>query len=322
LTLQWQDFSDRVLKPAIATIANKIDTDGLMMAKRYTSAAVGTPGTTPNALLTYANAGAYMAQEGTPRDGMWSMVLEPIAMATIVDANKGLFQQSDQIGEQYMSGLMGRALGFKWHEDQNVNVHTVGPLGGTPLVDGASQSTTSGWAAYTDLLTKGWTSSAATRLNRGDIVTLAGVNAVNPQNRATLGRLRQFVVASTTEGNVSSTSGGAATLRLRPAIISAGQFQNVSAAPADNAAVTVLGAANTQTPTNIAFHRDAYVLGMADLEMPEGVHFSGRVSDKQLGISIRMVRQYTINNDSIPARFDVLYGWYPLLPEMATRVQG
>ena len=161
LTMQLQDFSERVLQQAIAEIANKIDTDGLVMAKNNTFNAVGTPGTVANQLLTYATAGAYMSQEGTPRDGLRTMILEPLSMATIVDALKGLFQQSDQIGEQYMQGLMGRALGFKWAEDQNVTIQTVGPLGGTPQVSGASQGITTGWAPYTDLLTSGWSAAAA-----------------------------------------------------------------------------------------------------------------------------------------------------------------
>ena len=322
LTMQLQDFSERVLQPAIAEIANHIDTDGLMMAKNNTFNAVGTPGTTPNALLTYATAGAYMSQEGTPRDGLRTMILEPLGMATIVDTLKGLFQQSDQIGEQYMQGLMGRALGFKWAEDQNVAVQVVGPQGGTPLVAGASQGLLVGWAPYTDLLTNGWSAAAAVRLNRGDIITIAGVFAVNPRNRQSVGRLRQFVVASQTEGAISSDASGNATIRVRPAIIAGGQFQNVTLQPANGAAITVLGAANAQGPRNIAYHRDSFVLGMADLEIPEGVHFAARVSDKQLGISIRMVRQYTINNDSIPARFDVLYGWAPLIPEMACAICG
>lgn len=322
LTLNLQDFSERVLAPAIAEIANHIDTDGLMMAKNRTANVVGIPGSTPNQLLTYATAGAYMSQEGTPRDGLRSMILEPLAMATIVDTLKGLFQQAEEIGEQYMQGLMGRALGFKWAEDQNVAVHTVGPLGGTPVVNGANQGLLVGWADFTDLAVNGWTAAIGPRLNQGDIITISGVTAVNPRNRQSVGRLREFVVASQSEGQVSSDGTGASIVRVRPAIIAGGQFKNVTALPLNGATITVLGTAGTNSPRNMAYHRDAFVLGMADLELPEGVHFSGRVSDKQLGISIRMVRQYAISTDTIPARFDVLYGWAPLLPELACGIAG
>lgn len=310
LTLQLGEFSDRILKPALATIANKIDRDGLALYWDVYNA-VGTPGTTPNALLTYLQAGAKMDFEATPRDGLRSLCIEPTAQATIVDALKGLFQSSEKIKNQYEMGNMGLAGGFKWSMDQNVITHTVGPLGGTPLVNGASQTGAS-------LVTDGWTAAAASRLKRGDIFTIAGVNAVNPQTRESTGQLRQFVVTA----NVSSDAGGNLTAAISPSITTSGAFQTVTGSPADNAAITVLGAASTVSPANMAFHRDAFSLATVDLIMPSGVDFAARVADPQLGISIRMVRAYDINNDKLPCRFDVYYGWKTLYPELACRIQG
>lgn len=326
LTLSLQDFSDRVLAPAMAQLANRVDERALTAARYNTYNVLGTPGTTPNALLTYAQAGALLTQAGTPHDGLRSLSLEPIAMATIIDALKGLFQQADEIGRQYMQGMMGRALGFKWNEDPNIVTHTVGPLGGTPQVSGASQGLTTGWAGYTDLLTKGWTASAAVRLNRGDIITIAGVAPVNPLSRtsvATAARpLQHFVVSSTTEGNFSSDGSGNGSLRIRPALITAGPFQNVTASPADSAPITVVGTAGSTHVRNMAVHRDAYVLGCADLEMPDGVDWKARVALPELGISLRAVRQYAISTDTFPTRFDILYGIWPLLPETSVSILG
>jgi hypothetical protein len=304
LTMQLQDFSQRVLQPALAQLANEVDYDGMLMAKNRTANIVGTPGTPVNTLLTYAQALAMMDQEGAPRDGLRSIVLEPMAMAVIADALKGLTERGPSIAEQYMSGMLTRAWGADWGQDPNVAVHTTGPLGGTPAVAGANQGLLTGWAEFTDLLTSGWTAAAALRLNQGDIIQIAGVQAVNPLNRSTVGRLRHFVVESTAGGNISSDASGNATVRIRPAIIAGGQYQNVTIRPANGALITIVGTANTVGPRNVVYHRDAYVLGMADLEMPEGVHFSGRVSSREMGFSIRMVRQYTISNDSIPARLN------------------
>ena len=108
-------------------------------------------------------------------------------------------------------------------------------------------------------------------------------------------------------------------------LIYGGQFQNASASPGGAATVSfsslATGAANAVTaPQNVMFHRNAYTMAAADLELPEGVHFAGRASDKEIGLSIRVVRQYTINNDAIPTRLDVLYGWAPLYQELACRV--
>ena len=312
MTLSIDDFSDRVLKPAMATIANRIDSDGLAQARSIYNA-VGTPGTTPNQLLTYLQAGEKLDFEATPRDKQRSVVINPTANALLVDNLKGLFQSSDQIADQYESGNMGQAAGFKFSMDQNVLTHQVGPLGGTPLVNGAAQT-------GSNLVVDGWTAAAALRLRRGDVFTIAGVFAVNPQTRQSTGQLRQFVVTA----DVSSNASGQATIPISPAIIPGAteQFRTVTNSPADNAAITVLGAADTLTPLNLAFHKTAFALGCADLILPGGVDAASRSADKKTGLSIRMVRQYDINQDRFVARFDVLYGWTVLYPELACRIQG
>jgi hypothetical protein len=310
LSLNIDDFSKRIIRPAIAAVANKIDRDGLALYKDVYNT-VGTPGTTPSALLTYLQAGAKMDFEACPRDGQRALVIDPNAQASTVDALKGLFQSSEQIKDQYESGNMGRTAGFKWSMDQNINTHTVGPLGGTPLVNGATQSGSS-------LVTDGWTAAAASRLKKGDVFTIAGVNAVNPQSRQSTGQLRQFVVTA----DVSSDGSGNLTVAISPAIAATGAFQTVDALPADNAAITVLGAAGTLSPANLAYHPDAFTFACADLVMPGGVDMASRVSDKQLGMSIRMVRAYDINNDKFPCRLDILYGWKTIYPELACRIQG
>jgi P22 coat protein - gene protein 5 len=311
LSLSLDEFSDRIIKPAMATIANKIDRDGLALYKKVNNA-VGTPGTTPSALTTYLQAGAKMDYEAVPRDGMRSLVIDPTAQVSIVDALKGLFQSSEQIKKQYEMGNMGLAAGFKWSMDQNVNAHVTGAQGGTPLVNGATSS------GATTLVTDGWSNSISGLLKEGDVFTIAAVYAVNPQSRASTGQLRQFVVTA----DASSNGSGQSTLSIYPAIISSGSTQTVSALPADNAAITVLGAASTTSPTGLAYHRDAFVLGCADLLLPTGVDMAARVTDKQLGMSIRAVRQYAISTDTFPCRFDVLYGWKAVYPELACRIQG
>lgn len=318
LTLDINDFSDKILKSAVATIANKIDRDGLTYAYQRTYNAVGTPGTTPSALRTYLLAGAKLDENGCPRDGKRSVVINPDAQVEIVDALKGLFQSSTQVKNQYERGVMGTASGFDWAMDQNIVTHTVGPLGGTPLVNGAQAGLTTGWAATGSLITDGWTAAAASRLKKGDVFTIAGVYMVNPQSRQSTGKLQQFTVTA----DVSSDGSGNLTLTMAPQIISAGQFQNVTNAAADNAAITVLGAASTLSPQNLAYHENAFTVATADLELPSGVDFAARAADKAAGFSVRMVRAYDINTDAFPCRLDVLYGWAELYPEWACRVVG
>ena len=318
LALSLDMFSDRVLKPAIAAIANKIDRDGMSMATLQTANIVGTAGTPPTGLITYLTAGAYLDSEGAPRDGRRSCIVEPFTSATIVDSLKGLFVPSDRIGNQYEKGLMGRdSAGMNWKMDQNVVSQTFGSFAGTAVCNTTTASgfLTSGWASSSTITL---TATGTVSLNAGDVFQIAGVFAVNPQNRQAYGtnKLRNFVVKQA----VSATDGTMSVV-VSPAVITAGQFQNVSIpTTSSTAAITFFNKAGTVSPQNIIMHRNAFTLAVADLELPEGVHFAGRASDKEIGLSMRVVRQYTINNDSIPTRLDVLYGWAPLYPELACRV--
>ena len=321
LALSLDMFSDRVLKPAIAAIANKIDYDGLIMAKNNTANIVGTAGTPPTGLLTYLTAGAYLDSEAAPRDGKRSCTVEPFTSATIVDALKGLFVPSDVISKQYKKGMMGRdSAGMNWYMDQNVASQTFGSYAAKTLATNTATFTgslTTGWASSSTITLVASSSSAT--LNQGDVIQIAGVYAVNPQNRQAYGsgKLRNFVVTATTA--VAGSPG--TSIIVSPAIITAGQFQNVSVtATSATAVVTPFDKLGTVSPQNLVMHKNAFTLATADLELPDGVHFAGRASDKEIGLSIRVVRQYTINNDSIPTRLDVLYGWAPLYPELACRV--
>jgi hypothetical protein len=320
LALSLDMFSDRVLKPAIAAIANKIDFDGLTMAKNSTANIVGTAGTPPTGLITYLTAQAYLDSEGAPRDGRRSCIIEPFTSATIVDSLKGLFNPQTQVSNQYTKGLMGRdSGGMNWKMDQNVVNQTFGSYSDTLSTNTATftGSISTGWASSSTITLVSSAGTAA--LKQGDVIQIANVFAVNPQNRAAYGsgKLRNFVVSA----NVTVASGGGTAVTVSPAIITGGQFQNVVVtATSSTAVVTPFNKTGATSPQNIIMHKNAFTLATADLELPDGVHFAGRASDKELGLSIRVVRQYTINNDSIPTRLDVLYGWAPLYPELACRV--
>lgn len=311
LALRIDDFSQRFIVPAIAAVVNAIDYDGMQLYKKVWNV-VGTPGTVPTDLSTYLDAGVALDNSLCPRgDGLRSMVINPRMQGTLVNALKGLFQDSTEVARQYKEGTMGRTAGFKFSMDQNTATHTVGPLGGVPLVNNAGQT-------GSNLVTDGWTAAAALRLKEGDTFTIAGVYQVNLQNRTSIGVLQNFRVTA----DAYSDAGGNVTIPIDPPITPAGSSQTVSASPADNAPLTINGAANTATPQGLAFHRDAFAFACADLPLPGGVDKAARVSSKQLGISLRMVRAYDINQDKFPCRLDLLGGWAMLRQELACRVQS
>jgi hypothetical protein len=320
MTQEIDAVRDRYVRPAAAALANVIDYDGLNTLFKDIYQSVGTPGTTPSTNLTYLQAGAKLTDSAAPTDGRVA-VLDPTAMVTLANANLALFNPSAQISEQYRQGqFASRALGVsEWYEDANVAKYTTGTYtASTPLVDGASQTGST-------LATDGWASGAAT-LNKGDIFTLAAVYAVNPVSYASTGQLQQFVVTATT----SDASGDMATLPISPSIITSGQLQTVTASPANNAVITVLGTtspaggtlAATVTSQSLVYHPDAFALVMSDLHRPTSGAEATVVRSKELGVSIRMVQQYQIGTDSEPTRLDILYGWATLRPTLACRVQG
>ena len=312
LGLSIDDFSDRFLKPAAATIANKIDYDGLGL---YTTVpnVVGAIGTVPTDLATYLDAGVALDEAMAPRDNQRSVVISPKMQASLVNGLKGLFQSSDKIADQYESGTMGLTAGFKFSMDQNCRSHTAGPLGGAPIVSGAGQTGSS-------LLTSGWTAAAAARLKKGDTFTIANVFAVNGQNRQTSTTLRTFTVMS----DFSSAADGTGSISIYPPIVGPATpaQQTVSALPAASAPLTITSGTASQTTSavGLAFHKDAFTLATADLPLPGGVDMASRVSSNQLGISLRTVRQYNISTDMFPCRIECLFGWAALYPELACRI--
>ena len=240
MTQEIEEVRKRYVAPAATALANVIDYDGLNTVYTDVYQSVGVPGTTPSSNLTYLQANAKLTNSAVPSDGRVA-VLDPTSMVTLANANLALFNPSAQISEQYREGqFASRALGVsEWYEDANVAKFTTGSYTtSTPLINGASQTGSS-------LVTDGWASSAAT-LNKGDIFTIAGVYAVNPVSYASTGALQQFVVTATT----TSSGVDMAALPISPSIITSGQLQTVTASPADNAAITVVGAgASTMTAT-------------------------------------------------------------------------
>ncbi len=313
LALSIDEFSDRFIQPAMLSLANQVDVDLLTLAANSVYNAVGTPATTPATLLTYLQARQKLTENACPQDNNRSIHINPLASATIVDALKGLFQSSEQISNQYEMGKMGKSIGADWYESQNVLSHTGGQLGGTPLVNGVPAS------GATTLVTDGWTAAAANRVKAGDIFTIAGVYSVNPITKVSTGQLQQFVVTA----DASSSAGGAATISISPAINSTvNSLQNVSAAPADNAALTFKHTASQVYANNIMMHKNAFILGCADLQLPGGVDFAAQATDKDSGLSLRMVRQYAIGTDTFPCRVDILYGTLAARPEWACKIIG
>lgn len=320
LKMSIDRFSERYLQPAGKRLATELDKRiGARFYPRISNFS-GTPGTKPNTTLAVANAQAYLDNLGVPRDSR-TLALEPLAMAAMVDATKGLFNDQKSLGDQYKTGLVKTHLGVDYQMSPNVPTHTVGGLGGTPLVNGANQgtinvgATDNPYAATTSVVTDGWTAAAANRLKAGDVINFAGVNAVNPDGKGDLGYLRDFVV----QADVASDGSGNATIVVSPAIIAGGAYQNVTARPADNAPITVrTGTASTAYRQNILFHKDAFTMVTVDMDLPNGMDMAERMVSN--GVSMRFVRGFDITNNKRLCRFDMMAGFGSLQRDWALRL--
>lgn len=316
-------FKERYLKPAGLKLAALLDYRIGTLMKNSFHQMVGTPGTPPATFADLLNAGVPLDRMSVPRDGMRMAAIEPGANASIVAGLSGLFNNKEVLGEQYKTGIIKTGAGLDLAMSQNVPSHTVGPLGGTPLVNGANQglinsgATDNPYVATTSLVTDGWTAAAALRLNQGDTFTIAGVFSVNPETKASTGVLQSFLVTA----NTSSDGSGNATIVISPAIIAGGAYQNVTARPADNAAITVTsGAANTTYTNNLIWHRDAFTFVSPKQELPGGMDMAYQASlADEGGVSLRFVRGFDITNNKFVSRFDILWGGAVTLPNFGVR---
>ena len=305
LTLTVEEFSERYAKPAAAEIANQVDYDVIGNFNQFFNL-LGAPGTTPQTFLALASVAQRMDEAGVPQDGR-TLLLNPAAYWTMADALKALFVQS--VSEPALKGFLARIANFDIFESQNIQSQTVGAYAGAGVVNGAAQT-------GSNLVTNGWTGGVVGLLKQGDVITVAGVNAVNPKNRQSTGSLQNFVVTA----NVSSDGGGNATIPVYPPITTTGAYQTVTGSPANGAAITVKGVASNTYPQNIAFVRDAIGLVCVPMEVPGGVDFAARTMYKN--ISMRLIRAYDITNDIFATRLDVLYGTTAFYPELGARLTG
>ena len=310
LTMQLDDFAERVLKPRISQLASSIDADVATSFKSIYQS-VGTPGTVPSTSLVLLQAQQKLNEAAAVMSPRYATV-NPAANAGLVEGMKGLFNPTDTISRQFKNGMMGEGvLGFEEiNMSQSISQHTTGTTPTAPIV--AATVTAEGSTSLAISF-----SSGSPTFRIGDVFTVANVFAVNPQTRQSTGSLQQFVVTANLD--ISSTTTG--TLTVSPAMYtSANALATINAFPASGAALTFLGGSATQYPQNLIYHKDAITFATADLLLPQGVDMASRQVHN--GISMRIVRQYDINNDRLPCRIDVLYGFSAIRPQMACRLWG
>lgn len=324
LTLKVEDMASRIVKPAMSVIANYMASDVLTQMYRGAYNVVGAWGNQVNSFADWVKVPERLDEMSVPPSER-SAIMCPNDFYGLVGAQTGLFAPA-LVSSAYTSGDLGNLAGISTMMSQVVPAHTVGPMGGTPLVNGASQNVTYDTAknAWTQsLITDGWTASAASRVKAGDVFTLyaagtsgAKIKMVNAKTKAATDIDQQFVV--TADG--SSDGSGNLTLTISPPIITSGPHQTVNAAPANDAGLVFAGTASMAYRQNLAFHKNAMALAIVPMEMPAAAYGGSRQSYKN--ISVRLIPSYDATNDISKWRMDVLYGRRLIDPRQALRFAG
>lgn len=302
LTLKMDDFSQRVIEPAVAVIAADIESRALAMSLDVYNTVAG--GGVAQTFNNFLRGRKVLLDNLAPQSKQFMARISTQSNVDMVDSLKGLFQASQEIKSQYMDGVMGYTAGFEFAE----NTHLTGFTRSAAVNYAVSTTSTTG---DTTLIVKTGTGTAL----HGEVFTVAGVYRIHPETKVTTTQLQQFTLLADAGG------AGTQTWSVSPAIYFSSTHaarDNVSKLPTANDAITFVGTASTAVGTDLVYHPDAFTIATADLVMPGGVDMASRANKD--GISIRLVRQYDINTDYLPCRLDVLWGCKAIRPQLACRL--
>ena len=301
LTLTIEEYSKRYIEPACIALANQVDRDlcGLYI-DLYNS--VGTVNSTPTAYTTFAAAARRLDEEAVPDDGKRVVVLDPAAAWSLIGNNTAgsgittLFNE-EVVRKALREGYLGMLANMKTYKNQNISLHTPGSDFTTVTITTAGQ-------------TGSTITSAGGNFLKGDMFSIAAVNAVNPISRQSTGVVRNFVC----------TADGTTSLSIRPSIISSGAYQTVNTTNLVNAVMTAIGTASTAYTNSLAFHKNCFALVMIPIELPDSCAFKGRETHNNLSIAV--VKDFDIDTYKEVIRLDVLYGVKTIYPEFGVRILG
>lgn len=315
MTQKIEMYSERYMQPAGIVLANKCDLDIAANYYKFYHTA-GTPGTTPNAFSYMGDLATVLDEGAVPDDGRRNLVLNPAARWAMADALKGVYDR-DIPGDVIRRGYLGPLAQFKVFGDQNIAKHTTGTNSddASILIDGGNLSQSYSTSTDVGTIHVDGLDSATGTFTAGDTFTIADVYAVNPISKVSTGELQRFTVAAAVTAASSECD-----VTMRPRIITSGPYQTVNAAAVDGAAVTCLGTASTAYPQNLGYHRNALALVMCPLDLPDSAGFKARATED--GTSIRVIKDYDIDNDEEIIRMDILYGTDAIYPELGGRLWG
>ena len=336
LTLSIEQYAERYIRPAAATLANLVDSDLCSLYKNIWNHVYESTGfVTPHTFMVLGKAMQKLDEEACPQ-GDRTVVFDPAAHWAMANALQALYIPS--VAEKALrKGFLGSIAGADVFMDQNIKTHLTGRWGDSmtatasislqcATASGVPSGIVPGASGNQHIHIHGFHPSSvdqSDQFSEGDHFEIAGVYAVNPMSGESTGALRSFVVTASVTGRATDTASGSANsvvVPIQPDCINTGPYKTVNTVPATGADVYVYERGNYQYPQNLCFHKNAFALVMVPLEVPQGASFSSTVSED--GYSIRVIKDYDITNDQEIIRLDILYGVKTIYPELAVRISG
>jgi hypothetical protein len=311
-------ISKEYIQPAMAQIAQEIDSQAALFAYQNSNNIVGVLGTDPADFDSVSGAARQRLVElgSSTHDDDRCCIVPPNVMRALKKSALTYFNPVTDISKQFRTGIVGLADGFDFYESMSLYSHTAGTWAGAVTV------TT---APVNGATTLSLTCTTGDTFNQGDVFGIANVNQVNPMTRrkgTTV--VKPFVVLAPVTGASS-----AATVSISPAIYGPGsQYQNVDALPVAGAALTLFP--GTSSPSGkagvngLAFTKEAFAIVGVELEMPENTEpGSFRRRDPETGIAIQFIKMFDPIQRKMINRFDVLLGFGRLYSdECSVRILG
>lgn len=305
--IQLKSCLERVVKPAVQSIAQDVESRFLIKAMNAVANTVGTAGVTTFDTDTVLAAREKMSKYLAPKDDNRYLLFDSTSMRSAVNARKGLFNNQEALAKSFKSGALGYADGYAWMENELVPVHTRGTATGAITVT----TTVSTEGAATIALT----GTGSQTLLLGDVFTIGSVFAVHPITKKVYPFLQQFVVTA----NNTASSGSYTGVAISPAIYTSASkgLQNVDSFPQSGATVTLVGAASTAYTQNMFFHKNAFRMVSAPLIIPKAVEWA--VQETYQGVSVSIIRAFDVLQRRMITRVDFLGGLLAERPEWAVR---
>ena len=299
LSLRIEDFSRLFISPAIQEIVTAMEKDIASAAEQELNFFTGTAGVAINSFTTVDTAGAKLLEQGV------NIASDAYLAMTVRDGSslKGalLNNFTPVFNEDIVrSSAIGHLSYFDIFQSQNIKRHNAGA--GPRLYSSDALLVNGAVASGNTIVMNGATISIADYFVVGDVISIAGVESVNPVGRAATGQDMQWVVTA----NASSDGAGNITVSVSPSIISdtANPNRNVSNAVPNDAAVTMVGSHNV----NVAYPSrglDIVCPPLYKLQVP----YASVAVDPETGLSLAVTQTGDILGYQNYMRIDLLCGF-------------